>query len=85
MIIKKKKIIKRKLKIGYNHGYGKLPNFNGTLVYFGISLLLFSFGLSIYYLEFTDIPLADRAEYVKERIIVGQPSGFNVPDIELKN
>ena len=85
MTIKKKKLKKKILKLGYNHGYGRIPNSNRFLVYFGIGLLTVSFGIAFYCIEYSDIPLADQAEYVNERVIVGQPSGFDIPNTELKN
>ena len=83
MFKKKKKIIKRKLKIGYNHGYGRALSLNRFLVYFGMGMMFVSFCMAFYYINFSDLPLADKAEYEKERVIVGTPSGFDMPDGEI--
>ncbi len=81
MIIKKKKT-KKKMKLGYNHGYGKGMNHNKFLSYFGICLLLVSFGIAFYSIEYSGIPLADNAEYPNEEVIIGTPSGFGIPEGE---
>ena len=83
MIIKKKKIKKKKIRWGHNHGYGRAPSLNRTLAYFGTGLIFVSFCIAFYYINFSDLPLADKAEYEKERVIVGTPSGFGIPDGEI--
>ena len=83
MIIKKKRIRKKKIKFGFNHGYGRLPNTNRLLSYFGAGLIFVSFGIAFYYLNFSDLPLADKAEYEKENIIIGSPPEFDFPGGEI--
>ena len=79
----KKKIRKKKIRWGYNHGYGRAPSLNRTLAYFGTGLIFISFCIAGYYIKFSDLPMADKAEYKKERVIVGTPSGFGIPDGEI--
>ena len=83
MFKKKKKIRKKKIRWGYNHGYGRAPSLNQFLIYFGTGLIFVSFCMVFYYINFSDLPLADKAEYKKERVIVGTPSGFGIPDGEI--